>query len=313
MKIKFWGVRGSIPAPLTSLQIQNKIAAAVQRIEKKDLESAETRELFLSKIPRSLFGTVGGNTTCLEIRLSDDTMLIFDAGSGIRELGNELKKRNAHIRHYHIFLSHFHWDHLHGLPFFTPMAERKAKLTFYSPVDRMEEYIKGQMKFPYFPVPMDVMAANFEFVVLKEAPLKIGTAEISWRKMNHPGGCYSYLVMESGKKVIFSTDTALSDEDFKKTRSNFAYFNGANLLVMDSQYTLGEAIEKYDWGHSSYSLAVDFSAAWDIKNLILFHHEPLYGDTKMHSILKSSGWYLNYIEQKGIKIYLAQEQLELTI
>ena len=313
MKVKFWGVRGSIPTPLTNLQIQNKIAAVVQRIEPKDLESAETRELFLSKIPPYLFGTVGGNTTCVELRLSDDSMVIFDAGSGLRELGNELKKRNNHIRHYHIFITHFHWDHLQGLPFFSPLGERKTKVTFYSPVEQLEEYIRGQMNFPYFPVPLDVMAATFEFAVLGDKPVRIGDAEITWRRMNHPGGCYSYRVQEGRRRIIFSTDTELSEEDFQKNKENYAYFNKVNLLIMDAQYTLGEAIEKYDWGHSSYSLAVDFSAAWDIKNLVLFHHEPLYDDMKIHSILKSSSWYLNYLEQKGVKIFLAKEQLELNV
>ena len=113
--------------------------------------------------------------------------------------------------------------------------------------------------------------------------------------------------------MIFSTDTELSESDFQKNRQNTEYFSGVDLLIMDSQYTLGEAIEKYDWGHSSYSLAVDFAVAWGIKNLVLFHHEPLYDDKKMFSIAKSSKWYLNHLEQKGVKIYLALEQMELNV
>jgi hypothetical protein len=107
MKITFWGVRGSIPTPLTPQRLQNKIASVIQRVEPKDLVSPESREAFLADLPPYLLGTVGGNTTCIELRLADDTMVIFDAGSGIRELGAELKKRNDHVRHYHIFFRIF--------------------------------------------------------------------------------------------------------------------------------------------------------------------------------------------------------------
>jgi phosphoribosyl 1,2-cyclic phosphodiesterase len=313
MKIKFWGVRGSIPTPLTNIQLQNKIAAVVQRIQEKDLESPETRELFLSQIPPYLFGTVGGNTTCIEIRLSDDSMIIFDAGSGLRELGYSLKKRRGTGRHFHFFFTHFHWDHLQGLPFFSALGDKDAKMTFSSPEERIEEFIRGQMRYPYFPVTLDVMPATVEFSVLKEQPYRVAGGEIYWRGVKHPGGCVSYQVKENGKRVIFSTDTELSEKDFEKNEENTAYYKDADLLIMDSQYTLGEAIEKFDWGHSSYSLAVDFSVAWNIKNLVLFHHEPLYDDKKMYSILKSSNWYLNHLEQKGLNIYLAREQMELDV
>ncbi len=118
MKIRLWGVRGSIPTPLSSNQIQRKISAVVQRIQEDDLKSPEKRESFLSSLPDSIFGTVGGNTTCVESRLDDDTMIIFDAGSGLTKLGNDLFHRNKHIREYNIFFTHFHWDHIQGLPFF---------------------------------------------------------------------------------------------------------------------------------------------------------------------------------------------------
>ena len=313
MKVKFWGVRGSIPTPLTNTQVQNKIAAVVQRIEMKDLESPETRELFLAQVPSYLFGTVGGNTTCIEVRLLDDNIIIFDAGSGLRELGHSLKKKRDLTRHYHIFFTHFHWDHLQGLPFFAALSDKDAKITFYSPDEHMEEYVRAQMRYPYFPVTLDVMPVTLEFITLTDQPYAIGGGEVLWREVKHPGGCISYQVRERGKRVIFSTDTELTEGDFERGPDNAAFYENAELLIMDSQYTLGEAIEKYDWGHSSYSLAVDFSAAWRIKNLVLFHHEPLYDDKKIHSILKSSSWYLNHLDQQGVRIYLAREQMELNL
>lgn len=314
MKVKFWGVRGSIPTPLTPMQIQSKIAAVVERIKPDDLKSPETREAFLAGLPSYIMGTAGGNTTCIEVDLSDGTIIIIDCGSGLRELASLLKKQNDYIRHYHIFFTHFHWDHLQGLPFFAPIAyDPRCSITFYSPVEDFEEYIRDQMKYPYFPVTMDVMNAKIEFVVLKNSPIKIGTGTVMWRNVKHPGSCYSYKITENDSSMIFSTDTELTEKDFEKNDMNRRFYQSTHTLIIDSQYTLDEAIEKYDWGHSSYSLAVDFASAWDIKNLYLFHHEPLYDDRKIYSILKSARWYLKHLEKKGVTINLAVENLELTL
>jgi len=314
MNVRFWGVRGSIPTPLTSEQVRRKIAAVVQRIEKKDVESEESRERFLARLPEYLFGTVGGNTTSLEVRLADDTMILFDAGSGIRELGTQLKKRRGVKREYHLFFTHFHWDHLQGLPFFAPCFDPDVIINFYSEDEHLEEYLRGQMSFPYFPVALDVMAAKLNFHVLKEnGSCTVANSVVTWRRVKHPGVCRSYAVSEEGKKLIFSTDTELSEADFKRTPANARFYKDANAIIMDSQYTLCEAIEKYDWGHSSYSLAVDFASEWNIRVLVLFHHEPLYDDQKMHNILKSASWYSDHLEQKELQIYLAREGLEIEL
>jgi phosphoribosyl 1,2-cyclic phosphodiesterase len=311
--VRFWGVRGSIPTPLTPEQVRRKIASVVQRIENKDIESQESRERFLARLPDYLFGTIGGNTTCLEVRLDDGTMIVFDAGSGIRELGAQLKNRRDTSREYHLFFSHFHWDHLQGLPFFAPLFDPAARVHFYSEEERFEEYLRGQMRYPYFPVTLDVMAAELEFHVLTGTSMTVAGSEVSWRKVKHPGGCRSYSVREGEHKIVFSTDTELSEDDFKKTGENLKFYRNTDIVIMDSQYTLGEAIEKYDWGHSSYSLAVDFASEWNISNLVLFHHEPLYDDQKMHNILKSASWYLGHLEHQGVRVSLAREGLEFSL
>ncbi|MCK5201959.1 MAG: MBL fold metallo-hydrolase [Spirochaetales bacterium] len=314
MKIRFWGVRGSIPTPLSSSQIQRKISAIVQRIQADDLHTAETREAFLSSLPDNIFGTVGGNTTCLEVRLDDDNLIIFDAGSGISRLGNHLLHENDHIRNYHIFFTHFHWDHIQGLPFFSPQVfNPECIIHFYSPVPEFKEILSGQMKNPYFPITIDMFSKNVSYNVLKSSSIRIGNAEISWRRMKHPGGSYSYKIEENGKTMIFSTDTELQDSDFEKNKKNIKYYQGSDVIILDSQYTLDEAIEKYDWGHSSYSLAVDFAAAWNINKLVLFHHEPLYDDNKMATIHKSANWYKKYQQNSEIDVILAREDLEIIL
>jgi phosphoribosyl 1,2-cyclic phosphodiesterase len=293
-------------------RVKSKISSTVQRIAAKDIESQEARELFLSSLPDYLFSTVGGNTSCVEVVTNERCRFIFDAGTGIRELGNEIlaAKKPAEC---HLFFSHFHWDHIQGLPFFAPAFDPRCSISFYSPVPEFKSILEGQMRPPYFPVTMDVMAAEKKFTILDGKPVVVGGVTINYRAMNHPGGCYSYALEEGGVKAIYSTDTELREEDFRRTSENREYFQDADILVLDTQYTLGEAIEKYNWGHSSFSLASDFAATWGIKRLVLFHHEPSYSDLKVEAMFKNASWYIEHLEGRGIEVFLAREGLEVEV
>lgn len=314
MKVKFWGVRGSIPTPLTPSQLESKINAVVQRMTPEDAADIQSRQTFLANLPDSLINTIGGNTTCVEVLLNDGTRIIIDAGTGIRELGLSLLKRKDSNKDFHLLFTHFHWDHLQGFPFFDPAYIPGNRFFFYSPLAGIENFLQEQMKFPYYPVTMDgAMGAERHFIQIPEGVFRLGSAEISWRRVKHPGGCVSYKITEGDKSFVFSTDTELLPRDFEKTPANREFYEGVNVLIMDSQYTLDEAIEKYDWGHTSYSLAVDFAAVWNIPRLGLYHHEPKYGDNKIYSILNSAKWYLSHQDNSDIDIFLTTEGLELTI
>jgi len=313
MKIQFWGVRGSIPSPQLPSQVRSKISAILERINEDDIKTPENRERFLASLPLWLFGTVGGNTPCLGISCeSTNDMIVFDAGSGFRELGNAMFKEKTKRDRYHVFLSHFHWDHLQGLPFFGPAYDPNVTIEFYSPKPNLETALHGQMTSPYFPVHMESMSSKKAFHLLTQ-PLAVGGLLIEYKKMNHPGDSYSYKVTEAERSFIFATDTELSANDFQKTEENIHYFENADCIVLDSQYTLGEAIEKYNWGHSAFSLAVDFAANWNIKQLFLFHHDPGYDDRKLFNMLRSARWYTERMGIKGIDISLAMEGMELTL
>jgi phosphoribosyl 1,2-cyclic phosphodiesterase len=312
MKIRFWGVRGSVPSPLRPSRLRSKISSAIERIGVSDIESQDSRELFLSRLPEYLFSTVGGNTACVEMVTGEKQRIIFDAGTGIRELGDEIRvsREPADCR---IFFSHFHWDHIQGLPFFSPAFDARNSLHFYSPVADFRSILEGQMREPYFPITMDAMTAAKEWHRLSGESVRLGGVEVRYRLMNHPGGCYSYRVEEGGVKVLYATDTELTQADFEKTPENSGYFAGVDAIIIDTQYTLGEAIEKYNWGHSSFSLAADFASTWGIKRLILFHHEPVNSDRKIDSILKNAAWYIEHLEGNGIEVILAREGLELEV
>lgn len=321
MRIHFWGVRGSIPSPLSPLQIQNRIAAVVQRISARDVESADSRERFLSSLPEWLFGTVGGNTSCVEVENAAGDCIILDAGSGMRELSLNLRQRRGFTaggNTFHVFFSHFHWDHLQGLPFFSQAFDPRNKIVFYSTNPDLRKILNDQMKGPYFPVPMEGpggFRANLDFVLLdgKDRKIMIGDTLVRWQEVNHPGGCVAYMLQEDGRKFIYSTDTELTRENFLKTEDNAAFFSEADVLVMDSQYTMGEALEKTGWGHSAFSMTVDFSLNWGVKKLVLFHHEPTYTDQKIFTLKQSADWYREYAGPGTLDIQIACEGQDIAL
>jgi phosphoribosyl 1,2-cyclic phosphodiesterase len=279
-----------------------------------DVASPESKKRFLAGLPPWLYGTVGSNTPCVSVSIENfNELIIFDCGSGMRELGAVCRTWNPMPVNYHTFFSHFHWDHLQGLPFFHPAYSPQATLNFYSPKSGFEEYLRGQMRFPYFPVQMENMTKKIFFHHL-EASVSIGPATVTFRKMNHPGGSFSYKVSCNGKTFIYATDTELLTQDFVPTDDNTGYFRDVDAIVLDAQYTLGEAINKYNWGHSAFSLAVDFAANWGIKHLVLFHFDPAYDDRKLHEILQLAEWYLQRMDfGKEVRISLATEGLEISL
>ena len=219
MKIRFWGVRGSLPTPITPSSLKSKISSIVQRIGTDDIESQEARERFLARLPDYLFSTVGGNTACVELMTEEKCRIVFDAGTGIRNLGQEIAatKKPCAV---HLFFSHFHWDHIQGLPFFSPAFDPRSYIAMYSPSPALKDILEAQMRPPYFPVGMDAMGARKEFVMLDGEGVRIGDVRVHFRAMSHPGGCYSYAIESGGKKVIYSTDTELNEADFNRSPEN---------------------------------------------------------------------------------------------
>ena len=313
MLIHFWGVRGSLPAPKLPSEIRAKIATILERIVPEDVADAASRARFLAGLPPWLYGTVGGNSLCVSIDIEGfSEPLIFDCGSGVREMGIARTAVKPAPLQYHIFFSHFHWDHLLGFPFFNPAYNPSVTLEFYSPKTGLEECLSTMMSEPFFPVRLEYMMSKKRFHLL-ESPFSIGPATIAFKKMNHPGDSYSFMISHNGKRFIYATDVELTHSDFIPNEENTGFFKDADVIVLDSQYTLGEAIDKYNWGHTAFSLAVEFAANWGIKHLVLFHHDPTYDDRKLHGILQSAHWYLQRMGIKGMEISLAAEGLEISL
>lgn len=310
MKIRFWGVRGSIPTPLTPQQIQSKIMAAVQRISIDDLKNSESRAKFVSSLPSWIFGTTGGNTACVEL-IHNNTDIILDAGTGLRVLGKSKKCPQK----YHLFLSHFHWDHINGFPFFDHAFNPNLEIQIYSHLKDAKTYFYNQIAEPYSPpsVATSITKKIFFNLLQEDKEFYIDGIKVNSHKMRHPGDSYSLSFEVDGKKFVYATDVELKSTDFSSKTDGQEVFRDADAIVIDSQYTVEEVYRKENWGHSAFCYVIDFAIFWNIKKVYLFHHEPTYDDRKLDSILQAARWYAQYIGHSDIHIEMAKESLEVEL
>ncbi len=288
MTIHFWGTRGSIPTP------------GPQTIK------------------------YGGNTSCVEVRLRGDSIIILDAGSGIRELGEHLLKNNSCIAG-HIFLTHFHWDHIQGLPFFAPAFSAGNRFTIYGYEDKegkLGKILSDQMESIYFPVPLRKFGASIQFQPLKEGSYVIEDFHLKTVHLNHPGNSIGYLITHRDKTVGYLTDNEFVSNSTEREHDShhgpLDEFNikiidtirGADLIIIDAQYTKEEYEQKRGWGHSHYENVLDILLAADVKQVALFHHDPSHSDTIVDRMVQNCQ---RIIEKRGQQLHClgAQEGLEV--
>jgi phosphoribosyl 1,2-cyclic phosphodiesterase len=314
--VKFHGVRGSIPSPLIYEEVEEKLVKAFQKAEPEDLANENSIKSFVQTLPHEIRGTFGGNSSCVSIQV-DDELLIFDAGSGIRMLGQELMATEFGRGQgkANLFFSHTHWDHILGIPFFVPFYIKGNQFTVHSPLPDIRERLEGQQKFEYFPIPFSIYASDIDFVVLEnKTEQKIGDIEITWKAMYHPGQCFAYRVDYKGKSVVYATDAEYKKLGSSDLKPAVEFFQDADLLIFDSMYTFSEGLEKEDWGHSSTFIGVDLAVEANVKQIAFFHHEPTYSDFKLMDIFRQTEKYLKLVApKKDLKMFLSYEGLTVDL
>ena len=318
MKVKFWGVRGSIPTPLNSDVIRDKIKQTLQLASPKDISNEESIDTFIDTLPMSIVGTYGGNTTSLEVRTSTDDLIIVDCGTGIKQLGHELLKTEfGNGKGFAtILLTHTHWDHIQGFPFFAPFYVKGNRFNIYSPYNDIKERIEYQQVYTHFPINLEYMLAQKEFFTIdKESEIYINDVKIKNQSMRHPGGSFGFRFEENGKSFVFTSDCEFNIDEIDKIDTYKNFFENADVCVFDTQYTFEESINKIDWGHSSASIAIDIASMFNIKRLILFHHEPDYNDQKLDTVLSNAKLYMgiNPDRRGNLTINIAREGMEIEI
>jgi phosphoribosyl 1,2-cyclic phosphodiesterase len=253
MRLKVWGCRGSVPTP-----------------------GPETVEY-------------GGNTSCVEVAVDDDTVLVLDAGTGIRQLGHELLQRD--VRRIHLCLTHLHLDHLEGLRFFEPIWDPRVELDIWgppSPVVSLRERIARSFSPPLFPLDFADVPARITFHDTPRTPWPIGAARLAAAFVVHPGPTVGYRVETPAGTVAYIPDhePALAGIEGRTTDwiSGAAIAEDADVLVHDAQYFEDEYADRIGWGHSSVADAVAYAQAVRAKQLVLFHHEPRHGDGSLQAL-----------------------------
>ena len=315
MQIHFWGVRGSIATPLTNSELVSKIESAVRKAIQHGLTNISDVPEFLKSMPPHIRGTVGGDTACVEVGAGEE-LLILDAGTGIRALGLDLIRRyrqgsiNAHI-----LLSHTHWDHICGFPFFAPAYIPNNRITLYGAHSMLESRLSRQQESEYFPVSLDSMAADIQFVQLEKYDrFNIGDVEIATLPLNHPGGCFAYRISHNSKAVAYATDSEYQDLRESAMKAYLEFVGDADILIFDAQYTMIESVEKEDWGHSTAFVGIDIALEAGIKNLVFAHHEPTYDDEKLWKIFQGAERYLGLQRaDRQLALYMAYEGLEIQV
>jgi phosphoribosyl 1,2-cyclic phosphodiesterase len=250
MNIRLWGTRGSIPSPGPSTV------------------------------------RYGGNTSCVEIRLTDGSLLILDAGTGIRCLGSTLGSCRATV-----LLSHYHWDHIQGLPFFGPAYDPESKIRILGPEfngEGPDAFLQGQMLTPYFPAPPSQLEGMHAFEVTPSSPFRLEAATICSTRVCHPGVTLGYRIEERGEILVYISDNEPDLATPGHLRDIVALAEGADLLIHDCQYSEGEYAPRHGWGHATPRQAVRLATLAKARRLMLFHHDPSHTDEQIEALAEEA-------------------------
>ena len=277
MRATFYGVRGSVPAPGPTT------------------------------------ARYGGNTSCVEVVLQDQTIVILDAGTGLRALGAQLLEDDRH-RQVHLLLSHTHWDHILGLPFFGPLWRKDSEVLVYPlPTDAQERFQRTIFDDIHFPVSSNDIPAKVGFVKPTEEPWRIGSASIRRIALNHPGSAQGFRIEDAdGSAITYLTDNELihnaPDDPALDALARFS--EGSALLIHDSQYIVADMPGKSGWGHSVVDNVLTLGARSEARKLILFHHDPNRTDQDLDAIGDTSTERMKAVS-KATEIVVASEGLTL--
>ncbi len=317
--VRFWGTRGSLPTPLGHSAVRAKIRDALLAARERNLTTAEAIDGFIDRdLPFSVSGTFGGNTACIEIVTGGDEYLICDLGTGFREFGNQILAQHGPARPhcFNLFLSHMHWDHIMGFPFFTPAYIPGNRIRIHGCHENLREAMMGQQSAPYFPVQFEALGATIEFVELEPGvEHQVAGFSVTAFKQFHGGGSYGYRFSRGGKSIVYSTDCEHKEPILDTSYPFVEFFRDADLLIFDGMYSLADVVSvKEDWGHSSNIIGVELAQLARAKRLVLFHHEPACDDAKIE---RMSGETIRYeeISRNGHKVEIvsAYDGLEIAV
>ena len=316
--VRFWGTRGSLPVALDAAGIRAKLVAALRGATSRTFESDADIDAYVDALPFDVGSTFGGNTSCVELLTGEGEHVVCDLGSGLRPFGQSVIARHgpASPRTYHLFVSHLHWDHIMGLPFFGPAYIPGNRLIFYGGHANLEAALRRQMEPPSFPVGFDVLRASIDFVHLApDMPHEVAGMRVTLKRQHHAGDSYGYRFERNGRIVVYSTDSEHKMTEPGELAAFADFFRDADLVIFDAMYSLAEATSvKADWGHSSNIVGVELCQAAKAKELCLFHHEPALDDAALAKMLAETRRFEEITRgDMALRICTAYDGLELNL
>ncbi|TFW13443.1 MBL fold metallo-hydrolase [Duganella callida] len=321
MKVRIWGARGSLPVALTHQQVRAKVVAALEGAVGRELDSADKISAYVDQLPFDVRGSYGGNSSCVEVLAWDaDTVhehIILDMGSGVRPLaGAKLAKYGpGQPQTYHVFMSHLHWDHIMGFPFFTPAYIAGNRIIIYGCHRELEMAFRRQQEPISFPVPFDQLGATIEFVQMQPGvPLMVNDVKVTAKLQLHAGDSYGYRLERGGRAMVYSTDSEHKLDNAAERVAFVDFFHGADLVIFDAMYSLADAVSvKADWGHSSSVVGVELCQLAGVRQLCLFHHEPFHDDARISRLLAETRRYAEVTCEAPLEIVSAYDGLEIDL
>lgn len=318
MLIRFWGTRGSLPTPLNRNAVRQKLHQALLAAKGRRFEDAEEIDRFLDELPFSVSGTYGGNSSCVEIAGEGDEYVLCDLGSGAREMGVRVLQQKGPQRKgvYNVFLSHVHWDHIMGFPFFPPAYIPGNVIHLHGCHKVLREAFERQQSDPCFPVNFHGLGATIDFIELEPGrTYEIAGLTVRPILQNHAGDSYGYRFARDGRTMVYSTDCEHKFQVLDETYPFIDFYRDADLLIFDAMYSLANSISvKEDWGHSSNMVAVELAQLAGVKHLVLYHHEPIFDNRTIETILGETRRY-EEITGSGnrLKVSSAYDGLEIDL
>jgi len=321
MTVKYWGVRGSLPSSPSPEQWVKNIEATLQSFFREGHKTSADIPQFLSSHPIPHLGGFGTHTTCAEISTAQG-QIIIDGGSGLKNLGDQMMsgpcgKGQGRV---HLFLTHFHWDHLLGLPFFAPHFIKGNEIHYYAVQPELEDVIHNKFRKPLFPVSFEMLNAKIIFHRLEpRKPIKVYDLMITPYQLDHPDPCWGYRVENEGKAYAHCVDTEGTRSTPEQLGPDRPLYHNADLMYFDAQYTLPELAEKANWGHSASQLGLDIAFQENIRQVIFAHHDPGANTQQIYNLQKETQEYYDLKTKKSsvklpeVKWQFAYEGLKITL
>jgi phosphoribosyl 1,2-cyclic phosphodiesterase len=306
MSVKLWGVRGSLPAPIVPEDIQERLIRLITQYDNIRARKNLTPQDFVKNLSIPETSGFGGHTSCVEVKTLKNRIII-DGGSGLRGLGEEVMRESSSLGRakIHILMTHFHWDHLIGLPFFVPVFIPGNEIHFYAVHDDLEENIRRVFSKPNFPVEYEKLPAKLFFHRLEpRKPRIFDDFIVTPYQLDHPDPCWGFRIENGGKAFSHCVDSECTRVSREQLGADLPLYQNVDLLTFDAQYTFLEAAERIDWGHASGPVGIDLAMREKVKQVLFVHHDPAASDTKItQAELQTREYY-----EAALKVMTSQGQ-----